>query len=69
MLFPINDCIYLTKNNKCNHLDRGRGFLGLGKYCVLTDDFVSGCKYMIKQEIKVSWHEPPPPKNTNVKEK
>ena len=42
MYQPKHNCIYLTKYNNCNHLDR-RGIL-FGKLCLLDDEFVQDCR-------------------------
>ena len=52
------NCIFYTDFGKCNHLDRGRGFLGIGKRCVLIDDFPSECGKRIRQQKP---KEPPMP--------
>lgn len=43
MRIPRIDCIFHTETGQCAHLERGRGFLWLGKQCVLHDGFSSEC--------------------------
>jgi hypothetical protein len=43
MNIPKRDCLFFTKYGKCTHLDRGRGFLWLGKPCILDYNFVGSC--------------------------
>ena len=54
---PLPKCIFITNSGKCNHLEMGRGFLFIGKECVLADDFVSKCAKQIN-----SLYRPEPPK-------
>ena len=42
------NCVFYTNRGLCTHLDRGRGFLGLGKVCVLEKDFVGSCTKQVK---------------------
>lgn len=47
MRIPLINCIFYSKFGKCSHLDRGRGFLWLGRSCVLHDTFQVKCCQMI----------------------
>ncbi len=58
MIQRIN-CVYHTEFGKCNHLDRGRGFLLLGKECVMHMEFVGSCVKMIQHERPVPSPKPP----------
>lgn len=55
MRIPRINCLFHTDNDKCAHLERGRGFLWLGKFCILHDKFPSEC-YM-----RTSHPKPKPP--------
>jgi len=57
MLIPRINCIYFTEFGKCNHLERGRGFLWLGKSCILSEKFPSECSKRIKHKNPIG---PPP---------
>lgn len=46
---PNIDCIYLSSNCLCGHLDMGRGFLFLGKECVLKGDFADSCRKQVEK--------------------
>lgn len=43
MKIPRINCKYYTYFGQCNHLEMGRGFLGLGKPCVMNHPFVREC--------------------------
>lgn len=62
MQIPNIDCLFYTKYGKCNHLDRGRGFLWLGKSCIIHEDFVNGCTKQIKHPRPGPPPGPLPPK-------
>lgn len=55
---PIKSCIFITDNSICCHVERGSGFFGLGKNCILLDDFPSECSKRIRKENR--WPKPPP---------
>jgi len=48
---PNIDCVFYTNFGKCAHPDRGRGFLWLGKHCILFDEFPSTCRKRVKHEF------------------
>ena len=52
------NCVFFADYQKCSHLDRGRGFLWLGKNCVLVEDFPSECRKQVPHPRPKG---PPPP--------
>ena len=59
MKIPTINCVFFTEYAKCTHLDRGRGFLWLGKVCILlSDKFVAKCS---KRVLHARPTGPPPP--------
>lgn len=50
-------CQFFMESGKCNHLDRGRGFLWRGKRCILLDNFPSECEKRVARTSQ----DPPPP--------
>lgn len=57
------NCVFYTSYGNCTHLDRGRGFLWMGKPCVLHDDFSSACRKRVEHKKPVA---PPPLKPGSV---
>lgn len=54
MIIKRIDCVFHTDFGKCSHLERGRGFLWLGKDCVLHDKFPSECSRRVQHKRPVN---------------